>query len=152
MHDTKHDLLNAISYLLIVVLCSAALVWGADASEPIYRCEKNPQTLTLFESTTSRLYEHELALSGPGLFEITLETDEFTFEGFSYDRNSTWSKWQLKQKSGKGLNSWTSRFNLSQNEVRYARVQMINHSASCYSCTATMTLRTSGCLAKEAGL
>lgn len=152
MHDVKHNILSTVTCLLVVGLCNATFVADAVAGEPVYRCEEESQTLTLFESTTSRLYEHELALSGPGIFEITLETSEFAFEGFSYDRASTWSKWRLLQKSPKGLHRWTSRLQLSRNEVRYTRVQMVNNSTSCHSCTATMTLRTSGCPAEAAGL
>lgn len=151
MHVLKISTRRTCGALLSALLCVA--IWGTQANggEPVYRCEEHSQTLTLYESTTSRLFEYELALSGPGTFDITLETDDFAFEGYSYARTGTWSKWHLLQKSRKGLHSWTSRIQVNQNEVQYARLQLISSQPTCRMCTAKVTLNTSGCINETLG-
>jgi len=143
MHVVNYNLLIAVA--LLVCLSGATAVSRATADEPVYRCEGKPQTLTLYESTTSRLYEHELALSGPGLFNIKVEAQEFSFEGYSYARTGTWSKWRLLQRSPQNQNLWITQYRLNQGELHQARLQLISSGPTCRTCTAKVTLNTSQC-------
>lgn len=143
MHVVNYNLLIAVA--LLVGLGSTTVATHANAGEPVYRCEGKPQTLTLYESTTSRLYEHELALSGPGLFNIKVEAQEFSFEGYSYARTGTWSKWRLLQRSPQNQNLWVTQYRLNQGELHHARLQLIRSGPTCRTCTAKVTLNTSQC-------
>lgn len=133
----------------IVGICLSAIfpttVHSMSASQDnVVLCEPGYSSMRLYESSTSRLIQQDIRLSGVGSFDVKATAQGFTFEGISYARRSHFEKWAPATRVGKGRSSWTQSWLIDSDEYeQHVRIQLLKDTNDCKACTAKLEILSS---------